>query len=152
MPTDLKGLTKDDHRLLDQALLASTETLYEIEPLPSRIHAMNDEKAREAWDAIADEHNKWCDLSLDERDSFVAFAKQLLAYEAAKPKEGLKLGSRLTVEGVEAVVVAKAALDWLNGEGDDFERPDGVRGAFWWRAEFKRRAMLSAAGDTDDRR
>lgn len=75
----------------------------------------------------------------------------ILAYEAAKPKEaeGLKLGSRLTVEGVEAVVVSKAALDWLNGEGDDFERPEGVRGAFWWRSEFRRRTMLSAAGDND---
>ena len=56
----------------------------------------------------------------------------------------LKPGSRFTVDGVECVVVRKDALDWLNGEGDSFERPDNVRGNFWWRGEFRRRAMLSA--------
>ena len=56
----------------------------------------------------------------------------------------LKPGSRFTVDGVECVVVRKDALDWLNGEGDSFERPDAVRGNFWWRGEFRRRAMLRA--------
>ena len=56
----------------------------------------------------------------------------------------LKPGSRFTVDGVECVVVRKDALDWLNGEGDSFERPDNVRGNFWWRGEFRRRAMLRA--------
>lgn len=64
----------------------------------------------------------------------------------------LRPGSRFTVEGVECVVVRKDALDWLNGEGDSFERPDNVRGNFWWRGEFKRRAMLRACEQKGDGR
>ena len=69
----------------------------------------------------------------DERD---ASAEEILRL--------LRPGSSFTVDGVECVVVRKDALDWLNGEGDSFERPDNVRGNFWWRGEFRRRAMLSA--------
>lgn len=49
----------------------------------------------------------------------------------------------------EYVLVPKAALDWLNGEGPDTEGHwfgDGSfprKGAFWWRGPF--RAMLAAA-------
>ncbi len=45
----------------------------------------------------------------------------------------------------EWVLVPKSALDWLNGEGDSFEPPEGSRGAFWWRTEFKRRCEMIAA-------
>lgn len=67
----------------------------------------------------------------------------LEAYESAKPKdaEGLKLGSRLTVEGVEAVVVDVDLIErsqhQLAASPFPFDRCVG--------AEIS--AMLSAAGD-----
>lgn len=101
------------------------------------------------------------------------FAERILAYESAKPKEaeGLKLGSRLTVEGVEAVVVRAEPVghqhrgwkyswssndvewtygqleetdsDWIYEEREVFAGPsyDGRE------AMSQRSAMLSAAGE-----
>jgi hypothetical protein len=40
------------------------------------------------------------------------------------------------------VIIPKEAIDWLNGEIGTFERPEGKRGNFWWRSEFRRRAGL----------
>jgi hypothetical protein len=52
---------------------------------------------------------------------------------------------RQALEAEGMVLVPKAAIDWLNGEGDSFERPEGARGNFWWRSEFRRRAMIAAS-------
>lgn len=79
---------------------------------------------------------KLSQMQADDRERWIA--------DTASTLEALRPGSRFTVDGVECVVVRKDALDWLNGEGDSFERPDNVRGNFWWRGEFRRRAMLSA--------
>ena len=87
------------------------------------------------------------------------FIDAILAYESAKPKEaeGMKLGSRLTVEGVEAVVVpAKhTAAMALAGEAAIEEVMDYTRDTNstylvetpmeWAGAAYA--AMLSAAGD-----
>lgn len=49
------------------------------------------------------------------------------------------------------VRVPQSAIDWLMGEGDDFEpSPDAPvsrlgHGRYWWRSEFRKRAGLSAA-------
>lgn len=62
--------------------------------------------------------------------------------------QALRPGSTGETEGW--VLVPKDALRWLNGEHEDgFERPADARGNFWWRTEFKRRAMLAAAGGRD---
>lgn len=79
---------------------------------------------------------KLSQMQADDRERWIA--------DTASTLEALRPGSRFTVDGVECVVVRKDALDWLNGEGDSFERPDNVRGNFWWRGEFRRRAMLRA--------
>lgn len=64
------------------------------------------------------------------------------AYESAKPKEGLKFGSRLTVEGVEAVVVPVAPRDReCASVRDAMSVGNDLTIRKWWRA------MLSAAGD-----
>lgn len=39
-------------------------------------------------------------------------------------------------------LVPTAALEWLNGEGEGFERPEGAKGNFWWRSEFNRRRKM----------
>lgn len=56
-------------------------------------------------------------------------------------KKGRPLGSMsCPVHGY--VVVPKAAFDWLIGAGEDFEKPVGAVGNYWWRSEFRRRAGL----------
>lgn len=44
----------------------------------------------------------------------------------------------------DMVMVPVDALKWLMGCGDSFERPDGVKGNYWWRSEFRRLAGISA--------
>lgn len=123
---------------------------------------MIDEKARAravevAKEMVADRANHW-----EIADAVIE------AYGSAKPKEaeGLKLGSRLTVEGVEAVVVDAAKLKRamsaaalccaqadacaVNHYGDDYH----VHGEPAWLTDARAdivafRAMLSAAGDAN---
>lgn len=60
----------------------------------------------------------------------------------------MPLISAQPVPGGEWVLVPQHALDWLNGLGDDFERPEGARGNFRWRTEFRRRCATSAPLDS----
>ncbi|WP_089177304.1 hypothetical protein [Bosea sp. AS-1] len=72
-----------------------------------------------------------------------------LARAIAAYLQALSPGSTGETDGW--VLVPKDALSWLNGEHEDgFERPAHARGNFWWRTEFKRRAMLAAAGGRDE--
>lgn len=67
--------------------------------------------------------------------------------------ENLEADARTVVREVPdgMVLVPKAALDWLNGEGEDaFECPPdryfrGKAPPYWWRAVFREKALLSAA-------
>lgn len=60
------------------------------------------------------------------------------------------LEERLKTPGQDMVSVPREALEWLLGEGEDFEpsnEPIAVqegykRPQFWWRTEFKKRAGL----------
>lgn len=88
-------------------------------------------------------------------------AERIIAYESAKPKEAkgqpvqemhtldLKLGSRLTVEGVEAVVVPVEPDKWmLNAMAFYHIQHAGAAGEVEISlARSSYRAMLSAAGD-----
>lgn len=78
------------------------------------------------------------------RDALSAADAAILAYEAAKPKEaeGLKFGSRLTVEGVEAVVVSMATIE--AHEKLIAELRSSIDALL---DDRERRAMLSAAGE-----
>lgn len=43
----------------------------------------------------------------------------------------------------EWTLVPVGALQWLQGESDDFEKPETAQDDFWWRAEFARRCSVS---------
>lgn len=83
----------------------------------------------------------------------------LEAYESAKPKDavGLKLGSRLTVEGVEAVVVPHEPTEHMLNSGACYHDPQDLYGDQRRSRRFDEgesvrdiyRAMLSAAGDKE---
>lgn len=74
----------------------------------------------------------WLESLLDKADDVVKVGDVLLAAQSPRPQAEVPEGW---------VLVPQSALDWLNGEGDDFERPADARGAFWWRTEFKRRCL-----------
>jgi hypothetical protein len=121
-----------------------------------------DVTARALCIAAGYEPESWAD-SEDLRARCLKYARAaILAYESAKPKETqpvqelhkLKLGSRLTVEGVEAVVVPVEPSDKMLDAGCgkwatlypafDGEKSQPTAGDV---ADTIYRAMLSAAGD-----
>jgi len=76
---------------------------------------------------------------MSERNDAIIEAKEAASYASTGASWEDDFCAEL--ERIGYVIVPKAAIAWLNGEGEDgFERPENARGAFWWRSEFRRRA------------